>query len=112
MRNRDSVLNHQAGEHGPIDQYHALGDLVSVLSRLPSEGRCRDEYTLPGTAAGESTKERLDVWAADRSLPAFRLDVDLLEAEAIESYDAVYATVAYTAKKRDVAGAGAVAQSV
>ena len=57
--------------------------------------RCRDEDTLRRLLALERAGERLKLWATDGVVrgPLLGLDVDLLEAESVETDDTVDARV-------------------
>ena len=88
MRNADRVLDHERREPGAVHQHDAL-DRSRELDGLRREGCGREEDALVGAVPCKRAVERLDLGSADRVLPALGLDVDLLEAEAVERDEGV-----------------------
>ena len=89
----DAVLNHQPGELRAVNQQDgfivAYGLIGSSFCGLTETGS-GDEYPSGCAMWVKATGEIADFRLADLGgIPSFGLDVNLLEAQAVLSYDAV-----------------------
>ena len=112
MGDTNTVLNHQRRESSTIDKDDAFCNLACEFSRLAGEAGGGDEDALPRTPPCKRPIERLHLWSTDRSLPAFRLNVNPLEPELVERNNPVDASITRMTHALKVLVARAVTQGV
>src|ERR1039458_206223 len=77
----DSVLDHQVGKSGTIDQDYFVLNFLSVFFGRLREAARRDENTLPGFLTVQSADKRLNLLTANLPVaPAFCLYVNRVQA--------------------------------
>lgn len=87
MAYSNAVFDHQGGEAVAVHEDDAVRDLVGELARLPGVAGRSDEHALVRAPAGEGAEETLDLRSTHRALPAFGLDVHLLQPKPVEGDD-------------------------
>lgn len=107
----DAMVHHERGELVTIDENDAAARFDGGLAGVFGEVAGGDEDAFGGALELECAHEALDLGAPDDVLPAFGLDVDLLEAEAIEGDDTVDAAVAGATDTLQIGAAGPVGRT-
>src|SRR6185369_2166294 len=92
-RDPNVVLDHEFGKALPIDQDNLLRNRFHECSRRIRKIAGGDKDAFVGLLPRQGSDETLNLLSADGVLPAFRLDVDDIEAQTILVDHAVNALV-------------------
>lgn len=93
----EAVVDHEGSEFFAVDEDDAGIVFGGGRESLLSEGGRRDEDSFFGAMFGECAGKFLNLGAANGILPALRLEIDAVQAEAVFVDDAVDPAVAAAA---------------
>lgn len=93
-RYADIEVNHEIGQSLAIDENHLRADARCVVDRIGRVDGRRDEQALLCALALEGPNKLLNLRPTYRTLPAFGLNENRVEAEAVLLDDSVDASIA------------------